>query len=67
LAIILLASVTVGIVATAYYGISTLTKETTGETGKTIEHEFGVMGAKLKVDVFADCKIYMSVEKSSTW
>ncbi len=60
LAVILLSAVTVGVVSTAFYGISSLTEKTQNETSGLIEHEFDVMGAKLKIDVFGDCKIYLA-------
>ncbi|OYT43527.1 MAG: hypothetical protein B6U88_00885, partial [Candidatus Aenigmarchaeota archaeon ex4484_56] len=60
IAVVLLASTTVGVVATAYYGISHLTEKTQKETAGLVEHEFEVMGTKLKIDVFGDCKIYLA-------
>ncbi len=60
LAVILLSAVTVGVVSTAFYGISSLTEKTQNETSGLIEHEFDVIGAKLKIDVFGDCKIYLA-------
>ncbi len=59
LGVILLSAITVGVVSTAFYGISSLTEKTQNETSGLIEHEFDVMGAKLKIDVFGDCKIYL--------
>ncbi len=58
-AVILLIAVTVGIVATTYHGISSLTRETQTGVASSIEHQFDVRGAKLKVDVFGNCKIYL--------
>ncbi len=60
LGVILLSAITVGVVSTAFYGISSLTEKTQNETSGLIEHEFDVMGAKLKIDVFGDCKIYLA-------
>lgn len=55
----MLAVVTVGLVATTFYGISDLTKEAADAAARPIEHKFDVMGADLKVDVFGNCKIYL--------
>ncbi|MBC8520707.1 MAG: hypothetical protein H8D26_01770 [Methanomicrobia archaeon] len=46
LAVVLLAAVTVGVVTTAYYGISSLTSETQVGTSSSIGHEFDVRGQK---------------------
>lgn len=42
-----------------HYGISGLTEEAADVSSKPIEQQFDIMGAKLKVDVFGDCKIYL--------
>ncbi len=59
LAVILLASVTVGVVSTAYYGISSTTKEAANVSGKQIEQQFEIAGSELKLDNLGNCKIYL--------
>ncbi len=59
LAVILLASVTVGVVSTAYYGISSTTKEAANVSGKQIEQQFEIAGSDLKLDNLGNCKIYL--------
>ena len=35
-------------------------REVRGVSGRPIEQQFEVMGTKLKIDVFGDCKIYLA-------
>ena len=58
-AVILLAVITVGIVSIAYYGLRSITSTSQEEIGIGIKHQFDVMSADLKIDVFGNCKIYL--------
>ena len=55
----LLVIITIALVATTYTWIRSITDEAQNETGGIVTHQFDVMGANLKVDVFGDCRIYL--------